>query len=116
MKNDQKQFLNGLFDEGEQTGKKLTGEKAWELLRGKFDADDVLPVQTIRGYFSRRRHTKDLSHEDDEKTDAGDDLAIEDDDYWNEEEDNAVNEACHQAVQIIRHNINTVKTFFLHFG
>ena len=55
LTNLQKNFLNGLFDEGERTKSKVSGEDALKLMRDAFDPVDFLPLGTIKYYFSRRK-------------------------------------------------------------
>jgi hypothetical protein len=55
LSNLQKNFLNQLFDEGEITGAKVTGEQALKLMKEKIDdPSQFLPLSTIKSYFGRR--------------------------------------------------------------
>ena len=54
LTNDQKNFLNKLFDDGEKNGCKETPESTLIKMRQQFTPKDYLPISTIKSYFSRR--------------------------------------------------------------
>ena len=53
-----KEFLDRLFDEGERTKNKCTPERALNLMRKVLDVEDIIPLQSIKSYFSRRSSLK----------------------------------------------------------
>ena len=50
----QKNFLNKLFDDGEETGNKISAESALQKMKNDFEPADFLPLKTIKSYFSTR--------------------------------------------------------------
>ena len=50
----QQNFFNKLFDQGETTGVKVTGERAPELMRDQLDPKHFVPLTSIKSYFHRR--------------------------------------------------------------
>jgi hypothetical protein len=54
LNDEQKSFLNRIFDEGEKKGCKETPETASAKIKETFTPKDYLPVSTIKSYFSRR--------------------------------------------------------------
>ena len=51
---EQKNFLNKLFDQGECTGSKVSGEDALKLMKEQLERSQFLPLTSIKSYFSRR--------------------------------------------------------------
>lgn len=50
----QKDFLVKVFDDGEKSGDKLTPLATHNLMKKKLDASEILPVSSIKSFFSRR--------------------------------------------------------------
>ena len=43
-----------MFDDGEETGNKISAESALQKMKNDFDQEDFLPLTTIKNYFSTR--------------------------------------------------------------
>ena len=43
-----------MFDDGEETGNKISAELALQKMKNDFDQEDFLPLTTIKNYFSTR--------------------------------------------------------------
>ena len=54
MTEEQKEFSDKVFDEGERTSSKSTPENTLAQMKRNFDSNDYLPLATIKSYFSRR--------------------------------------------------------------
>ena len=89
LTNQQKSFLNKIFDQGEVTNNKVTAEATLAMLKDEFEVEHYLPLNTIKSYFSRR--ARDVR---DGKVVIGKEVEIQHDDpvEENQEAENVNNE------------------------